>query len=178
MILQQKILVRKTELTSHHQLEKLGKGQKEMPHVLLISQNPSHWNPSWLNNSCSTRKDPESERLARDNPEAYLITIKPETAGHVAEQSPWVPLPSCSSPGSPLPVKPLALSAWVSPRTIHFPVLDKSSVLGPGRSPSSCNRSSFDQSDFWEKRACLSLKAHVFKNPAPANKHLVPSPVN
>ena len=31
------------------------------------------------------------------------------------------------------------LSAHVSPRTIHFQVLDKSPVWGPGRGPPSCN---------------------------------------
>ena len=32
-ILQQEVLVRNMELTSHHQLEEFGKGQKETPHV-------------------------------------------------------------------------------------------------------------------------------------------------
>ena len=43
------------------------------------SQNPSHWHPSWLNKACTTRKDSESERLAKNNPETYCITIKPKT---------------------------------------------------------------------------------------------------
>ena len=64
------------ELTIYHQLEELSKGQKETPHVLPTSQNPSHWNPSWLNNVCTTRKDPESERLAKENPETNHIMIK------------------------------------------------------------------------------------------------------
>ena len=42
------------ELTSHHQLEEIGKGQKEIPHVLPTSKNPPPWNPSWLSNA--TRK--------------------------------------------------------------------------------------------------------------------------
>ena len=90
------------------------------------SQNPSFWHPSWLNKACTTRKDSESEWLAEGNPETNPITIKPETASHVAEQLSWVPLPSCSPPGRPSPIKPLALSARVSPWTIHFWVLDKS----------------------------------------------------
>ena len=57
----------------------------------------------------------------------------------MTEQSSWVPLPSCSPPGHPFPIKPLALSAHVSPRTIHFRVLDKSPVSGPGRGPPSYN---------------------------------------
>ena len=59
------------------------------------------------------------------------ITIKLETASHVAEESSWVPSPSCSPPRHPFPIKSLALSAPVSPRTIHFQVLDKSPVSGP-----------------------------------------------
>ena len=35
----------------------------------------------------------------------------------------------------PFPKKSLALSADVSPQTIHFQVLDKSPVSGPGRGP-------------------------------------------
>ena len=57
----------------------------------------------------------------------------------MAELCSWVPLPYCSLPGHPLPVKSLALSAHVSPQTIHFRVLDKSPVLDPRRGPPSCN---------------------------------------
>ena len=78
--------------------------------------------------------------MAKDNPETNPITIKPETVSHVAEQFSWVPLPYCSPPGCPFPIKSLALSAHVSPRTIHFQVLDKSPVSGPGRGPPSCNK--------------------------------------
>ena len=78
------------------------------------SQNPSLWHPSWLNKVCTTRKDSESEWLAKDNPETNPITIKPETASHVAELFSWVPLPYCSPPRCPFPIKSLALSACVS----------------------------------------------------------------
>ena len=61
----------------------------------------------------------------------------------MAELFSWVPLPYCSPPGCPFPIKSLALSAHVSPRTIHFWVLDKSPVLGPGRSLPSWNRTIF-----------------------------------
>ena len=44
---------------------------------LTTSQNPSLWHPSWMNKACTTRKDPESEGLAKDNPETNPITIKP-----------------------------------------------------------------------------------------------------
>ena len=95
------------------------------------SQNPSRKHPSWMSDACATRKDSELEWLAKDHPETNPITIKPETVSHVAEQFSWVPLPYCSPPGCPFPIKSLALSAHVSPRTIHFRVLDKSPVWGP-----------------------------------------------
>ena len=71
--------------------------------------------------------------------ETNPIAIKPETASQVAELYSWVPLPYCSPPGCPFPIKSLALSAHVSPRTIHFRVLDKSPVSGLGKGPPSCN---------------------------------------
>ena len=96
------------------------------------SQNPSLWHPSWL-------KDSESGWLANDNPETNPIIMKPETASHMTEQFSWVPLPSCSLPRHPFPIKSLALSAHMFPRTIHFWVLDKNPISGPGRGPPSCN---------------------------------------
>ena len=68
------------------------------------SQNPSHWPPSWLSNACTTRKDPESEQLDRDNPESNLIAIKPKTSSHTAEQLSWV-LTLLLSVWEPLPNK-------------------------------------------------------------------------
>ena len=62
----------------------------------------------------------------------------------MAEQSSWVLLPCCSPPGHPFPIKSLALSTRVIPWTIHFRVLDKSPLLGPGRGPPSCNSRSLD----------------------------------
>ena len=56
------------------------------PYV-LSSQEPSQWNLSWLGDAWATRKNPESEWLARDNLETNLITIKPEIVSHVTEQS-------------------------------------------------------------------------------------------
>ena len=103
------------------------------------SQNPSLWHPSWLNKACTTRKDSESEWLAKDNRETNPITMKPETVSHATERFSWVPLPYCSPPGHPFPMKSLALSAYVSPGTIHFRVLDKSPVSGPGSGPRSWN---------------------------------------
>ena len=90
------------------------------------SQNSPLWHPSWVNKACTTRKDSEPEWLAKDHPETNPIIS-------------WVPLPYCSPPGCPFPIKSLALSAHVSPQTMHFRVLDKSPVSGPGRGPPSCN---------------------------------------
>ena len=102
-------------------------------------QNPPYWNTSWLNNACATRKDPESEWLAKDNPEINPTSIKCETTSHMEEQPSWVPLPSCSPPEHPFPVKSLAWLVHVSLQTIHFRVLDKSPYLGPGNDPPSRN---------------------------------------
>ena len=96
------------------------------------SQNPLR-HPSWLNKVCTTRKDSESDWLAKGNLETNPITIKPETASHMAELFSWVPLPYYSPSGCPFPIKSLALSACVSPQTLHFWVLDKSPVSGPGK---------------------------------------------
>ena len=128
------------ELICHHQLEEFGKGQKETPHVRPPPRILAGIHLGWTRKDLFTRKDSESEWLAKDNPETNPITMKPETASHVAEQFSWVSLPYCSPPGCPFPINSLALSAHVFPWTIHFRVLDKSPVLGPGRGPPSCNR--------------------------------------
>ena len=129
-------------------VRKRSKGDTTCP---TTSQNPSVWHPSWLNKVCTTRRDSESERLAKDNPKTNPITIKPETASHVTELYSWVPLPSCCSPppGCPFPIKSLALSADVFPWTIHFRVL----VSGPGRGPLSCNKA-------MRSPICLCLYTH------------------
>ena len=101
---------------------------------------PPKSDPSILAEREPSGKTLELERLAKDHPETNPITIKPETVSHTAEQFSWVSLPYCSPTGCPFPIKSLALSAHVSPRTIHFWVLDKGPVLGPGRGPSSCNK--------------------------------------
>ena len=78
------------------------------------SRNPSLWHPAWLNKACTTRKDSESEWWAKDNPETNPITMKPDTASHVAKRFSWAPSPSCSPPGRPFPIKSLAFSACFS----------------------------------------------------------------
>ena len=131
----QEVLVRNMELISHHQPEEFRKGQKETPHVLpppriLLSGIHLGW----------TRCAPPERTLGqKDWLKTNPITIKPEAASHVAELFSWVPLPYCSPPRCSFPIKSLALSAHVSPWTIHFQVLDKSPVSGPGRGPPFCN---------------------------------------
>ena len=61
-----------------------------------------HWHPTWLSNAGTPRKHPESQRLAEDSQERNPIIIKPKTVSHVAQQSSWVPAPSCPPPGGPL----------------------------------------------------------------------------
>ena len=125
----------KAELISHYQPEEFGKGHKETPHVLpppriLLSGIHLGWTRCAPPGRTLSQKD-----LLKTNP----ITIKPEAANHVAELFSWVPLPYCFPPRCPFPIKSLALSAHVSPRTIHFQVLDKSPVSGPGRGLPFCN---------------------------------------
>lgn len=87
--------LRNTEIISYHQLEEFRKCQNERgdssPYVLPISQSRYHWKPSWLRDAWATRKDPESEWLARDNrkltPSPYNVRL-------------WASWQS-SSPGSP-----------------------------------------------------------------------------
>ena len=103
------------------------------PHVLPTSQNPPCWNPCWPSDTQATRKEPESQWLARDNPETNPISIKPKTASHVADLFSWVLLPSSSPPEHLFLIKSLASSACMSSWIIHFQVLDKSPLSGPGR---------------------------------------------
>ena len=112
------------KLPSTRRLWEKPKGDSS-PYVLPTSQSPSDLNLSWLNDARATMKDPESERLARDNLEINHITVKPETGSHAAEQSSWVPLPCCSPPRRPFPVKSLAFLAYVSPWIIHFQMLTR-----------------------------------------------------
>ena len=85
--------------------------------------------PSWLSDACTTRKDPESERLARDRPQTHPFTTNPETVN--CGSRPPGPPPSCSLPQRPFPIKSPALSARVSPQTIRLPVLDRRPPVPP-----------------------------------------------
>ena len=96
------------------------------------SQNPSRWHPSWLNKACTTRKDSESEWLAKDNPETNPITIKPETL----PSSRAVLLGSLTlllSTRVPFPDKIFCFISICVSSDNSFPMLDMSPVSGPGR---------------------------------------------
>ena len=123
-------MVKSVELTSHHQLEELGKVKRKEKTLVHMSCQPPRILLAGIHLGCVTRKDSEPEQLVRDNCETNSITIHPKTGSHVAEQLSWVLL---LSPWVPLfPIKPLALSACMSP---WRRVLDKSPLLGPGRIP-------------------------------------------
>ena len=82
-----------------------------------------------------------SEFLAKDNPETNPITKKPKTASHVTEQFSWVPLPYCSPPGCPFPIK---ISCFVSTCVCSdnsFLSVRQEPSFRPGRGPPSCTDS-------------------------------------
>ena len=87
-----------------------------------------------MSDAYATRKDPNSERLARDQPETNPMPIKPETVSHVAEQFSLLPSPFCPPPRQPFPIKSLALTAHISSDN-SFQVSDKSLLSGRGRGP-------------------------------------------
>ena len=76
--------------------------------------------------------------MTRDDLETNPITIKSETVSHVAEQF-WVHLLCCSLPGSPFPIKSLALSAHATvPETqFHLPLGCQPGIQGSRRQLSS-----------------------------------------
>ena len=113
-------------------IRKSSKGERKRQRIVLpTSQNISCWNPLWLSNACATRKDwvrMIGQRQPR-NEFHYHKTQDGEPRGRALL---LVPLPCCSLPRHPFPIRSLDLSACVSPWTIHFRVLDKS--------PPSCNK--------------------------------------
>ena len=97
---------------------------------LITSQNPLQ-HPSWLNKASTTRKDSESEWLAKDNLGTDPITIKPETSSHVAEQFSWVPLPL--STRAPFPNKISCFVSTCVSSDSSFPSVRQDASFGPWR---------------------------------------------
>ena len=96
VVLCQEVLARNTELRSHYQPEEVGKGHKEMPHVLpplriLFAVLYLDWAMHALPGRTLSQND-------------WLETVQTLTPSHktwdwdrVVEQSSWVPLPSLSA---------------------------------------------------------------------------------
>ena len=107
--------------------------------LIWISHSYTQVPPSWTSLPSPSMSDPS--RLVQS---PCLTSLRHKTnplcLSILWEQFSWVPWPYFFLPGHPFPIKYLALSAHVSCQTIHFRVLDKSPVSGPGRGPPSCNK--------------------------------------
>ena len=125
------------ELTSQRQLEESGKGAKEMPHIPPTPWNPC-WNPPWPSDVSATRKDPESQWLARDSLETNPIAIKSEAVRQ--SSPPGFPYPPVLYPGTSSQWSLLLCQQPVSLQTIHFWVLDKSLLSGLVKGIPFCNK--------------------------------------
>ena len=77
----------------------------------------------------------QARPLARDKPETNPITINPETASHVAEQFPWVPLPCCPPP-RPLPNKVICFVSTCVSLDSSFLSVRQEPTLGPWKGSS------------------------------------------
>ena len=144
------------ELTSYHQPEEFQKGQKETPHVqppprILLSGIHLSW----------TRRAPPGRTLSQND---WLETTRklipspwnPRLQAMWQSCSPGFPSPTVLPPGCPFPIKALAMSAHVSPQTIHFWLLDKSPVSGPGRDSPFLQHN--QKTDFLKWIDCMSQK--------------------
>ena len=124
--------------------EKLGGAQRreETPThntVLPTAQNPSRWTPSWLRIAMCHQKDPESDQIwakQDDWPETtWKLTPLPYNLRLWAtwqSSSPGFPI-LLPSTRRPFRIKSFAWSVLVSSWTIHFRMLDRSPLSGPGR---------------------------------------------
>ena len=127
------------ELIGHHQQGEFRKGQKVTPRVqpppriLVTDIHLGRARHEPLGRTLSQNDCLKTTRKQIPSPE------NPRLRATWQKQFSWVPLPYCSLPGHPFPIKSLALSAHVFPQTIQFLVLDKSPLSGPGRGSPSCN---------------------------------------
>ena len=103
--MQREVLGRNTELTSHHQQEEIGKGQRREEAPVHMSCPRPRVLPrgSILTEQCAYRQEGFQVRtLARDGLETHLISIKPKTGSPAAGRSPG-PLTLLSSARAVLP---------------------------------------------------------------------------
>ena len=118
-------------------VQERSKGDTTCP---TTSQNPSLWHPSWLNKACTTRKDSESEWLAKDNWETNPIAVK------TWDCKPWdraVLLGSLTlllSTRAPFPNKTSCFVSTCVFSDNSFPSVRKETSFGPWKGSSSCNR--------------------------------------
>ena len=78
-----------------------------------------YWNPSWLSNPCATRKDSESECLARDNWKLTKLPLNLRLRATWQSSSPGFPYLTILRLGTSSQ-ESLASLALMSPLTIHF----------------------------------------------------------
>ena len=95
-------------------------------------------------------------------------TINPETASHMAKQFPLGSPTQLISARAPLPSKVSALSARVSPQTLHFRLLDEIPLSDPGKGPPSCSNSTHDAGHSQVDKKAIELKPTM---PAAADTH-------
>ena len=134
-------------------VQERSKGDTTCP---TTSQNPSLWHPSWLNKACTTRKDSESEWLAKDNPETNPITIKPRLWAMWESSSPGFPYFLLST-RVPFPNKiSCFVSTWVSSDS-SFPSVRQEPSFRPWKG------SPFLQQDHWSSNwAHVSVHSVTF----------------
>ena len=133
--------VQRAQETVRKLLLKLAWGIQEEPKEGGYDQPPraplvrihSGWEMCMSSQRTLSQTTGQARWLARGNLETNPITIKPETVSHMAEQFSWVPF-SCCSLNVPFPIAS-SLSVRVSPGTIHYWVLEKSPLSGPGKGP-------------------------------------------
>ena len=136
------------------------------------SQNPSHWNPSWLSDMRAPRKDPESEWSARDNQETNPITVKPETVSHVAEQFSWFLYPAALHLGVPLPNEVSCFACTCVSSDNSFPSVRQEPPFGPWKG------SPFLQQFHWWNSFFLKGRPFMLQEPLKIHSyiHMLPSP--
>ena len=107
--------------------------------VLPTSQHPLCWNPSWLNEVCTTRKDPKTKNIKQDDwPETtwklthYHKTRDCEPCGRAVLLGSLSPLLSARVP---LPNKAFCSASTCVSSDNPFPSVRQKRTLGPWKGP-------------------------------------------